>query len=86
MRSMLPRIPAMLFALSAAAPLAAQTEYPLTPDSERHAGVPTGRVTAHRFESRVFPGTVRDYWVYVPAQYRPDAPAASWSSRTAAAT
>jgi gluconolactonase len=70
-----PRLLAVLCALWAAS-LPAQTEYPLTPDSERQPGVPTGRVTAHRFESRVFPGTVRDYWVYVPAQYRPDAPAA----------
>ena len=25
--------------------------------------------------SKIYPGTVRDYWVYVPAQYKPDQPA-----------
>ena len=28
------------------------------------------------WESKVFPGTVRDWWVYVPAQYKPDGSAA----------
>ena len=51
-------------------------EYPLTADSERQAGVPSGEVTKHTWTSTVFPGTQRDYWVYVPAQYRPDTPAA----------
>jgi gluconolactonase len=68
--------PALLLVVSAAAPLAAQTDYPITPDSERQPGVPVGKVTAHRFRSDIFPGTVRDYWVYVPAQYRTDRPAA----------
>jgi enterochelin esterase-like enzyme len=32
--------------------------------------VPKGTVTKYTFEgSAIFPGTVRDYWVYVPAQY-----------------
>ena len=52
------------------------TDYPLTADSERQAGVPSGEVTKHTWTSTVFPGTQRDYWVYVPAQYRPDTPAA----------
>src|SRR5438093_2564996 len=59
-----------------AATVGAQTDYPLTPDSEPQPGVPSGRVTKHVWTSAVFPGTERDYWVYVPAQYRPDAPAA----------
>lgn len=59
-----------------AVPAAAQTDYPLGPDSERHAGVPSGNVTKHAWTSRIFPGTQRDYWVYVPAPYRADAPAA----------
>jgi enterochelin esterase family protein len=45
--------------------------YELGPDSQRHEGVPQGTVTKHQWESEVFPGTVRDYWVYVPAQYDP---------------
>ena len=59
-----------------AAPVAAQTDYPLGPDSERQAGVPLGTVTKHAWTSRIFPGTQRDYWLYVPAQYRVDTPAA----------
>jgi gluconolactonase len=68
---------AMILVLAAlAAPAAAQTDYPLGPDSERHAGVPAGTVTKHSWTSRIFPGTQRDYWVYVPAQYRAETPAA----------
>jgi sugar lactone lactonase YvrE/enterochelin esterase-like enzyme len=63
-------------ALLAASALQGQTEYPLTADSERQPGVPTGTVTRHSWTSTIFPGTVRDYWVYVPAQYRGDSPAA----------
>jgi gluconolactonase len=60
----------------AAAALPAQTEYPLTADSERQPGVPAGTVTKHAWTSTAFPGTVRDYWVYVPAQYARDSAAA----------
>jgi enterochelin esterase-like enzyme/sugar lactone lactonase YvrE len=39
--------------------------------------VPKGRVERMpTFESKVFPGTVRDWAIYVPAQARPDTPAA----------
>ena len=45
-------------------------DYKLGADSQRHDGVPHGKVTQHKFtKSKVFPGTERDYWVYVPAQY-----------------
>ena len=53
----------------------AQEEYPLGPDSNRQPGVPQGQVSHYTWTSRVFPGTTRDYWVYVPAQYSPDKPA-----------
>lgn len=66
----------LLGAVLLAATARAQIEYPLTADAERRAGVPAGQVTRHQWTSAVFPGTQRDYWVYVPAQYRPDAPAA----------
>src|SRR5436190_13317273 len=66
----------VLASLAVAVPAAAQTDSPLGPDSERHAGVPAGTVTKHTWTSRIFPGTQRDYWVYVPAQYRPSEPAA----------
>ena len=37
---------------------------------------PKGEVTKYTFEaSKIFPGTVRDYWIYVPQQYKPDKPA-----------
>ena len=50
--------------------------YPLGPDSLPQGGVPKGEVTKHEFsESKIFPGTLRDYWVYVPAQYDGGEPA-----------
>jgi len=56
--------------------LHAAEEYPLGPDSQRQAGVPQGAVTHYTWtNSKVYPGTFRDYWVYVPAQYTPDKPA-----------
>src|SRR5262249_48656400 len=50
-------------------------DYQLGPDSQEQAGVPKGKVTKHTWTSKVFPETVRDYWVYVPAQYDPQKPA-----------
>lgn len=46
------------------------------PDSQRQPGVPCGTVVKAEWRSAIFPGTVREYWVYVPAQYTPDKPAA----------
>ncbi len=38
--------------------------------------VPKGEVNKYTFEnSKIFPGTIRDYWVYVPKQYDPAKPA-----------
>lgn len=61
--------------LLASLPLAA-VDYPLTPDSERHAGVPQGKIEHFEHTSTIFPGTQRGVWVYVPAQYTGDEPAA----------
>jgi gluconolactonase len=37
---------------------------------------PKGEVTKYTFEdSKIFPGTTRDYWIYVPKQYDPAKPA-----------
>lgn len=47
-------------------------EYPLGPDSERKEGVPRGTVTKHTWKSEVFSGTIREYYIYVPAQYEED--------------
>jgi enterochelin esterase family protein len=46
------------------------------PDSFRRRGVPQGTIIDHAWsDSRVFPGTNRRYWVYVPAQYTASEPA-----------
>lgn len=38
--------------------------------------IPKGEVIQKTFsDSKIFPGTVRDYWVYVPQQYDPEKPA-----------
>ncbi|HNC23610.1 MAG TPA: alpha/beta hydrolase-fold protein [Opitutaceae bacterium] len=51
-------------------------EFPLGPDSLPQPGVPCGRIEPFTPPaSRVFPGTVRDCWIYVPAQYDPSTPA-----------
>jgi enterochelin esterase-like enzyme len=48
-------------------------KYPVDSASIEHAGVPKGEVLKFTFEgSKIFPGTWREYWVYVPAQYKPD--------------
>jgi len=50
--------------------------YPVDPASEEQAGVPKGEVLKFTFEdSKIFPGTWREYWIYVPVQYKPDQPA-----------
>lgn len=61
--------------LAVAAPLGAADDYKHGADSERHQGVPQGKVEKYHWKSQVFPGTERDYWVYVPAQYQADKPA-----------
>jgi len=62
-------------AIWATASLSAAEDYKLGPDSMAQDGVPRGQVTQHRWESKIFPGTVRDYWIYVPAQYDAAKPA-----------
>lgn len=49
---------------------AQEESYPTPPEAEVREGVPQGRVEGpFEFRSQIFPGTVREYWVYVPAQY-----------------
>jgi enterochelin esterase family protein len=51
--------------------------FPPHPDSALRPGVPEGKVTEHEFkDSKVFPGTSRKFYVYIPAQYDGKAPAA----------
>jgi enterochelin esterase-like enzyme len=53
-------------------------QYVLGPDSQARADVPQGKVTQMPAwtDSKIFPGTSRDWWIYVPAQYSKDKPAA----------
>lgn len=51
-------------------------DYPLGPDSLPKPGVPKGRLEGpFEFRSQVLAGTVRRYWVFVPAQYTGETPA-----------
>src|SRR5207244_13202009 len=65
----------ILIMLALIAPAIAE-EYVLGADSQRREGVPKGAVTKHTWTSKIFPGTTRDWWTYVPAQYKQDKPAA----------
>jgi gluconolactonase len=56
--------------------------YQLGPDSKPQPGVPKGQVLKFEFDkSKIFPGTWREYWVYVPEQYTPDKPACVYISQ-----
>jgi predicted alpha/beta superfamily hydrolase len=52
--------------------------YKLGPDSAPQPGVPEGKVVGPLTlaSTKAFPGTTRNYWVYVPAQYDGSKPAA----------
>jgi enterochelin esterase-like enzyme len=54
----------------------AADDYKLGPDSKPQGGVPRGEIVSGKWTSKIFPATVRDYWVYVPKQYKADKPAA----------
>lgn len=67
------------FALAALPLFAASQDdqYVLGPDSQVKPGVPQGKVEVHQWTtSKIYPGTTRDYAVYVPAQYDKAKPAA----------
>ena len=52
--------------------------YPEHPDSVAKPGVPAGEVKGpFPWESTIYPGTTRNYWVYVPAGYESNIPACS---------
>lgn len=71
MRTLL--IAVLLTGLAAADP----DDYALGPDSMSQPGVPQGRIEGPlEWRSKIFPGTIRQYWVYVPAQYDRPRPAA----------
>ena len=64
---------AVSFALALATTAESQTKerrYFLGKDSQRVAGTPQGTVTEYQWlDSKIYPGTKRRYYVYVPAQY-----------------
>jgi len=49
-------------------------DYTLGPDSLEQEGVPHGKIHPFKWTSEIFPGTVRDCSIYVPAQYDPKQP------------
>ncbi len=53
-----------------------ERDYPIPKESIRHADVPVGKLEGPiSLKSNIFPGTQRDYWLYVPSQYEADKPA-----------
>jgi enterochelin esterase family protein len=51
-------------------------QYVPGPDSKEQPGVPKGDITKYPWnDSKIYPGTVRDYWVYVPKRYDAAKPA-----------
>jgi enterochelin esterase family protein len=64
------------FAEGAKAAMRKPGEYPLMPDSLPQDGVPKGRLEGpFEFHSKIIAGTVRQYWIWVPAQYNAKKPA-----------
>jgi gluconolactonase len=72
------RIPFLIgfFTFTLFSTLNAADDYVPGPDSQPQEGVPKGEVTKYTFDqSKIFPGTTREYWIYVPKQYDPTKPA-----------
>jgi sugar lactone lactonase YvrE/enterochelin esterase-like enzyme len=69
----------LLTALIYCCPIFAQApteQYPIDSASVEHPGVPKGEVLKFTFDqSKIYPGTWREYWVYIPAEYNPGQPA-----------
>lgn len=46
-------------------------DYPTPPEAERQEGVPVGTLTRGTFaDSKIYPGTKRDYAIYIPEQHQ----------------
>lgn len=62
--------------ISVGGPARAADDYQLGPDAKVQEGVPQGEITQGVWKSeKVYPGTERKYWIYVPAQYDEKTPA-----------
>ncbi len=58
--------------------------YSEDPASVEQPGVPKGELIKLSFSnSKIFPGTTRDCWIYVPAQYKADRPACLYVNQDA---
>ena len=79
MRRLLPLAALAIFCaaiLPPAPPVSAADDYVLGPDSMPHPDAPKGKITQFKWNtSKVFEGTERDCWLYVPAQYDGQTPA-----------
>jgi len=72
-------------ALTASLPAhSAENPYPPGPDSGKQDGVPHGELIKGVFDqSKIFPGTTRDYTVYIPQQLERSKPAPLMAAVTA---
>lgn len=71
------RLVALPFALGFACSFAAEPDFPLTEDSKPHDGVAKGTMLKDTYTARegsVFPGTQREYQIYLPAGHDRDKP------------
>ncbi|MEO6000381.1 MAG: SMP-30/gluconolactonase/LRE family protein [Chitinophagaceae bacterium] len=66
----------VIFLFMQIAAFSQEVDYPVDPASVEQPGVPKGEILKFSFDhSSIFPGTWREYWIYVPAQYKPGMPA-----------
>ena len=65
----------LLLAFSLSSFARADEVYKLGPDSQEQEGIPQGKVEQFTWTSKIFHGTTRDCWIYVPAQYDAKSPA-----------
>jgi gluconolactonase len=76
MKSIKPLIFSCFFLILSCSLSRAADDYTLGPESMPQAGVPEGSIEKLFFnDSKIYPGTERDWWIYVPAQYDPSKPA-----------
>jgi enterochelin esterase family protein len=72
----LPFLSALVFAVASVYAAPQDDQYVLGPDSQVKPGVPQGKVETRQWtESKIYPGTTRDWAIYVPAQYDKAKPA-----------
>ena len=62
-----------------AAPQQKEESYETHPDSIKKPNVPEGKIEGpFTWKSKIYPGTVRDYYLYIPNQYDPAKPACTF--------